>query len=76
MTMPSRSKRDPATDTARLVAVLRDDPDRVFDNAGVGNLGDLADVPKPLIRRLLEGHPNVIISKVGQKYKFQYKPLA
>jgi len=69
-----KSKRDPDADTARLVAVLRAEPDRTFDNAGVGNLGHLAGVPKALVRRRLEGHPNVEIVKVGWKYRYKYKP--
>ena len=72
--MASRQKRDPNADAARLVAVLRDEPDRIFENAGVGNLGHRAHVPKGILRRRLEGHPNVIIHKISGKYKFQYKP--
>ena len=58
----------------RLIIVLRDEPDRVFVNAGEGNLGHLADVPKRNVRGLLEGHPNVTITKLRGKYRFQYKP--
>ena len=72
--MSSRSKRDPEADTARLLAVLRDEPDRMFDNAGVGNLSHLAAVPKSLVRRRLEGHRNVDIREVDGKYKYQHKP--
>lgn len=72
--MASRKKRDRDADTARLVAVLRDEPDRIFENAGFGNLGHRAGVPKSILRGLLEGHPNVTIHKIGGKYKFQYKP--
>lgn len=68
--MPSnKSKRDTDADIARLISVMRDEPNRVFQCM---ELLVRADVPKRLIRGLLTGHPQARITE-GPKDKFTYQ---
>ncbi len=62
--MASKSPtRDRKSDELSILSVLRRNPELVFGCAGQNGLAILSAVPRTLVRRVIDGHPEVHVAE-------------